>query len=111
MKTKQNIIDEIDHLEATGLATGDQKEKNRICKRLSMIRPLLKYFEQVDVKESSIDRQLREVIRKMELIDHEFNETYPTYVPSKVKSDFMNAKGMPQLKKQLKSLQYLMEKH
>ena len=91
-----------------GASTGDEKEKNRIRMRLQFLRPIAMYMES-NPTEESVQRQLDECVKKMESIQNEFNHRYPSYCDTKTKSEFMKGKGLPELKKQVKVLKYLLE--
>jgi hypothetical protein len=62
-----------------------------------------------DPTEDSVQRQLTECLKKMEVIQREFYNRYPSYCDTRTKSEFMKGKGLPELKKQVKVLQYLLE--
>ena len=108
MKTIQQITDEINWLMETGSKSRNDKEKNSIRKKLQFLRPVAMYME-TDPTEESVSRQLNECIGKMLVIQKEFDHTYPSYCDTRTKSEFMKGKGLPELKKQVKVLQYLLE--
>ena len=62
-----------------------------------------------DPSEESIQRQLNECFKKMDVIQKEFDHRYPSHCDTKTKSEFMKGKGLPELKKQVKVLKYLLE--
>lgn len=108
MKTRQQITDEINWLIDSGSRSADDSEKNKIRRRLQFLRPIAMYMEH-DPKEGSVQRQLTECLKKMEAIQREFDNRYPSYCDTRTKSEFMKGKGLPELKKQVKVLQYLLE--
>jgi len=108
MKTLKQVKEEIDSLVKTGAKVLDEKEKNRIRNRLQFLKPIVMYMEN-DPTEKSINRQLIECLKKMDLIQKEFDTRYPSYCDTKTKSEFMKGKGLPELKKQVKVLQYILE--
>jgi len=108
MKTKQQVLDEIDTLMRIGTKTRDSSEKNRIRKRLQFLRPIAIYMDSHPSQES-IESQLRHCIKRIEAVDNDFDSTFPAGCDSKTKSEFMKGKGLPELKKQVKVLQYLLE--
>ena len=108
MKTAAQIREEIDRLMKVGANTRDKSEKNRIRERLQFLRLISIYMES-NPTQSSIESQLNECIKKMDSIQNEFNHRYPSYCDTKTKSEFMKGKGLPELKKQVKVLKYLLE--
>jgi len=108
MKTRQQVADEINWLMETGSKSRNDKKKNSIRKKLQFLRPVAMYME-TDPTEESVSRQLNECIGKMLVIQKEFDHTYPSYCDTRTKSEFMKGKGLPELKKQVKVLQYLLE--
>ena len=108
MKTKQQVKEEIDWLMEEGSKSLSDKEKNSIRKRLQFLRPVAMYME-TDPTEESVSRQLNECLKKMDAIQKEFDHMYPSYCDNRTKSEFMKGKGLPELKKQVKVLQYLLE--
>jgi len=42
------------------------------------------------------------------VINREFEATHPSYCDAKTKREWMKGKGLPELKKQVKVLQYLL---
>ena len=108
MKTRQQVADEINWLMETGSKSRNAKEKNSIRKRLQFLRPVAMYME-TNPTEESVSRQLNECIGKMLVIQKEFDHAYPSYCDTRTKSEFMKGKGLPELKKQVKVLQYLLE--
>lgn len=108
MKTRQQITDEINWLMETGSKSRNDKEKNSIRKRLRFLRPIAMYMEH-DPTEASVSRQLNECMKRMDVIQKEFDHAYPSYCDTRTKSEFMKGKGLPELKKQVKVLQYLLE--
>lgn len=108
MKTKQQVKEEIDWLMEEGSKSLSDKEKNSIRKRLQFLRPIAMYMDHSPTEES-VSRQLNECIGKMLVIQKEFDHMYPSYCDTRTKSEFMKGKGLPELKKQVKVLQYLLE--
>jgi BMFP domain-containing protein YqiC len=108
MKTLNQVREEIDRLMKVGANTRDRSEKNSIRKRLQFLRPVAMYME-TNPTEESVSRQLNECVKKMDVIQKEFDHTYPSYCDTKTKSEFMKGKDLPELKKQVKVLQYLLE--
>jgi hypothetical protein len=108
MKTRQQVADEISWLMETGSKSRSDKLKSSIRKRLQFLRPIAMYME-TDPTEESVQRQLSECVKKIDVIQREFDHTYPSYCDTRTKSDFMKGKGLPELKKQVKVLQYLLE--
>lgn len=108
MKTAAQIREEIDRLMKVGANTRDRSEKNRIRDRLQFLRPLSIYMES-NPTQSSVESQLNECFKKMDVIQKEFDHRYPSYCDTRTKSNFMKGKGLPELKKQVKVLQYLLE--
>jgi len=108
MKTKQQVLDEIDTLMRIGTKTRDSSEKNRIRKRLQFLRPIAIYMDSHPSQES-IESQLRQCIKRTKIVEQEFDTAFPAGCDTKTKSGFMKGKGLPELKKQAKVLQYLLE--
>jgi hypothetical protein len=108
MKTRQQVTDDINWLMETGSKSRSDKEKNSIRKRLQFLRPIAMYME-TDPTEESVSRQLNECVKRVDLIQKEFDHKYPSYCDTRTKSEFMKGKGLPELKKQVKVLQYLLE--
>jgi len=108
MKTRRQVTDEISWLMETGSKSRSDKEKSSIRKRLQFLRPIAMYME-TDPTEESVSRQLNECVKRMDIIQKEFNHMYPSYCDTRTKSEFMKGKGLPELKKQVKVLQYLLE--
>ncbi len=108
MKTKQQVLDDIDTLMRIGTQTRDLSEKNSIRKRLQFLRPIAIYMESHPTQKS-IESQLRQCIKRIEAVENDFDSTFPAGCDSKTKSEFMKGKGLPELKKQTKVLQYLLE--
>ena len=108
MKTRQQIADEINWLMKAGSKSRNDKEKNSIRKRLQFLRPIYTYME-TNPTEGSVSRQLNECVKRMDVIQKEFDHAYPYYCDTKTKSEFMKGKGLPELKKQVKVLQYILE--
>ena len=108
MKTRRQVADEINWLMETGSKSRSDKEKSSIRKRLQFLRPIAMYME-TDPTEESVSRQLNECVKRMDLIQKEFDHKYPSYCDTRTKSEFMKGKGLPELKKQVKVLQYLLE--
>ena len=108
MKTRQQVADEINWLMEAGSKSRNDKEKNSIRKKLQFLRPVAMYME-TNPTEESVSRQLNECIGKMIVIQKEFDHAYPSYCDTRTKSEFMKGKGLPELKKQVKVLQYLLE--
>lgn len=108
MKTLKQVKEEIDNLIKTGAKVLDEKEKNRIRNRLQFLKPLVLYMTH-NPTEKSINRQLIECLKRIDLIQKEFDTMYPSYCDAKTKSEFMKGKGLSELKKQVKILQYILE--
>ena len=108
MKTRKQVTDEIERLTSIGLAAGDNKEKNRIRKRLRFLRPIAIYMEHSPTRES-VESQIELCLKKIDVIHKEFDQRYPSYCDANTKREFMKGKGLPELKKQVKVLQYLLE--
>lgn len=108
MKTAAQVREEIDILMKVGTNTRDRSEKNRIRERLHFLRPISIYMES-NPTQTSVESQLNECFRKIDVIQKEFDHTYPSYCDTKTKSEFMKGKGLPELKKQVKVLQYILE--
>lgn len=108
MKTIKDIKKEITQLETLG-KTASEQVKNRYRKRLKMIRPLVTYLERVTPSPESVNDQLLMAIKRKERIEQEFEYAYPAGCDSRTKSTFMKGKGLPEIKKQIKTLQYLLE--
>jgi hypothetical protein len=108
MKTAAQIREEIDRLMKVGANTGDRSEKKRIRERLQFLRPISIYMES-NPTQSSIESQLNECIKRMDVIHRDFDHRYPSYCDTRTKSEFMKGKGLPELKKQVKVLQYILE--
>lgn len=66
------------------------------------------YFERSPTTESVVS-QLELCVKKIDVIHKEFDQRYPSYCDTRTKSEFMKGKGLPELKKQVKVLQYLLE--
>ena len=108
MKLKSQVLEEIDTLMRIGTKTRDSSEKNRIRKRLQFLRPIAIYMDSHPSQES-IESQLRHCIKRIEAVDNDFDSTFPAGCDSKTKSEFMKGKGLPEISKQVKVLQYLLE--
>lgn len=109
MKTIEQVKKDIDILMKVGKSTHDETEKNRCRRQLKLIRPMLTYLERVTPTEKNLTDQLNKALKDIERIEREFDAMYSGYHDSKTKSAFMKSKGMPDLKRQVKSLQYLLE--
>jgi len=107
MKTQKQVQKDIDTLMEVGNKTSDTKEKNRIRKRLQFLRPIRFYMDN-DPTEESVSSQLRHCLKKIDVINREFEATHPSYCDAKTKREWMKGKGLPELKKQVKVLQYLL---
>jgi len=108
MKTKQQVKEEIDWLMEEDSKSLSDKEKNSIRKRLQFLRPIAMYMDHSPT-EGSVQRQLTQCLKKIDVIQREFMHMYPSYCDTRTKSEFMKGKGLPELKKQVKVLQYLLE--
>lgn len=108
MKTKQQVLEEIDRLMRIGTQTRDSSEKNRIRKRLQFLRPIAMYMDSHPTQKS-IESQLHNCTKCIEVINKEFDDAFPVGCDTKTKAEFMKGKGLPELKKQTKVLQYLIE--
>ena len=107
MKTQKQVQKDIDNLMDIGNKTSDTREKNRIRKRLQFLRPIRLYMEHSPTEES-VNSQLRHCLKKIDVINREFEVTHPSYCDAKTKREWMKGKGLPELKKQVKVLQYLL---
>jgi DNA-binding FrmR family transcriptional regulator len=108
MKTRQQVTEEIERLMSIGLSTSDKKEKNRIRKRIGFLRSIEMYLEHSPTTETVVF-QLTLTLKKIAVINTEFNQRYTSYCDVKTKREFMKGKGLPELTKQVKVLQYLLE--
>ena len=108
MKTRKQVTEEIERLTSIGLSTSDEKEKNRIRKRIGFLRPIAMYLEHSPTTES-VASQLELCVKKIDVIHKEFDQRYPSYCNAGTKREFMKGKGLPELTKQVKVLQYLLE--
>ena len=107
MKTLNQIQTTIYQLEATGRAAKNEKEKNRCRKELKLARKALMYLEYSPTEES-ITRQLDTALKRISIIQEEFEYRYPSYCDAKTKSDFMKGNGLPEIKKQVELLKYIL---
>ena len=108
MKTRKQVVDDIESLMKIGKETRDTSEKSRIRKRLQFLRPIAMYMES-NPTEESVSRQLNECVKRIDAIHKEFDQRYPSYCNAGTKREFMKGKGLPELTKQVKVLQYLLE--
>lgn len=108
MKTKEQVKREIDRLMAIGNKATDAVEKNRIRKRLQFLRSIAIYMEH-SPSITFVESQLELCHKKMEVIHREFEHRYPSYCDAKAKREFMKGKGLPELKKQVEALKYILQ--
>jgi BMFP domain-containing protein YqiC len=108
MKTRQQVVDDIEILMKIGKETRDTSEKSRIRKRLQFLRPIAMYMES-NPTEQSVKSQLQNCIKRVEVVERDFDSAFPAGCDTRTKSEFMKGKGLPELKKQVKVLQYLLE--
>jgi len=108
MKTRKQVTEEIERLMSIGLSTSDEKEKNRIRKRICFLRSIEMYLEHSPTTETVVF-QLDLCLKKIDVIHKEFDQMYPSYCDANTKREFMKGKGLPELTKQVKVLQYLLE--
>jgi hypothetical protein len=107
MKTIEQINNRIDTLEKTGNATSDQREKNRCRKELRLAR-IVKMYLEYKPSEDSVKRQLSEALLKAESINKRFDVAFPSVCTPKKRAEFMNNSGMPEIKKQIEILKYML---
>ena len=107
MKTLNNVLKIKDQVIEIGSKTHDSVEKNRCRKKLKFLKNIILYLE-YDPLESPIERQLRETVKKISLIESEFERAFPSGIDQKTKSKWMTSKGMSDIRKQQKILSYLL---
>lgn len=107
MKTIGQINNRIRILEATGLATRDEKEKNKCRRELKIARTVRMYLE-YDPKHDSVVAQLETATGNISRIQEEFLYVFPAGCSAKMKSEFMKGKGLPEIKKQVEILKYML---
>ena len=107
MKTIEQIDNRIRDLERTGIATNEEKEKNRCRKELRLARIVRMYLEYVPNQEF-VTKQLDIALANIARVSKGFYHAFPSGCTTKRKSEFMKGKGLPELKKQVDVLKYML---
>jgi len=97
----------IANLELAGNASKDKKEKNKCRRELKVARTARLYLEYGPTEES-LTRQYDQAMRGVSRAIEEFDRVFPAGAEARVKSEFMKGRGLPELKKQVEILKYIL---
>jgi hypothetical protein len=107
MKTIEQIDNRIRDLENTGNATSEEKEKNK-CRRELRIARIVRMYLEYEPNQEFIVRQLDIALANIARVSKDFYHAFPAGCTAKRRSEFMKGKGLPELKKQVEILKYML---